>query len=212
MKADFRFILADDHAIVRKGLMQLLKDEFPNAIIKESADAKSVIDLLKGERYDLLISDISMPGMTGLELIKQIKSDQPELPVLVLSMHAEEHYAIRALKVGASGYLTKESAPEELIKAVRFILNGKKYISSSLAGLLVNHLSDPDRQELHETLSDRELEVLKLIAKGMPITEIGAALHLSANTISTYRSRILEKMSMKSNADLIQYAIHHHLL
>lgn len=204
-------MLADDHAIVRKGLKQILVDEFPEARISEASDGKEVIAALENNTFDLLICDISMPGTTGLELCKKVKAIHPEILVLILSMHAEEQYAIRSLRMGASGYLTKESAPEELIKAVRHILAGKKYISSSLAAIMANYLGTNTQQELHEQLSDRELEVLKQIANGRSLNAIGKKLHLSPNTISTYRARILEKMKLKSNADLIQYAIEHNL-
>lgn len=205
MKEDLKFLLVDDHAIVRRGLNQILIDEFSKAIIAEVADANAAMDVIANEDFDLVICDISMPGSTGLDLCKRIKSLKPSQRMLVLSMHKEEQYAVRALKAGASGYLAKESAPEELIKAVRHILIGKKYVSTSLAAILINHLADHGQQELHELLSDREMEVLKQIAKGKSLTQIGEKLNLSPNTISTYRSRILEKMKMKSNAELIHY-------
>ncbi|MBZ0245284.1 MAG: response regulator transcription factor [Cyclobacteriaceae bacterium] len=211
MKEGLKFLLVDDHAIVRRGLNQILKDEFSKAIITEVGDADGAMDAISGQEFDLVICDISIPGTTGLELCKNIKKVRPSQPMLVLSMHKEEQYAVRALKVGASGYLAKESAPEELIKAVRHILMGKKYVSTSLAAILVNHLGDQGQQELHEILSDRELEVLKQIAKGKSLTEIGNKLNLSPNTISTYRARILEKMKMKTNAELIQYVLEHKL-
>ncbi|HNP07545.1 MAG TPA: response regulator transcription factor [Cyclobacteriaceae bacterium] len=211
MKEGLKFLLVDDHAIVRRGLNQILKDEFSKAIITEVGDADGAMDAISGQEFDLVICDISIPGTTGLELCKNIKKVRPSQPMLVLSMHKEEQYAVRALKVGASGYLAKESAPEELIKAVRQILAGKKYVSTSLAAILVNHLGDQGQQELHEILSDRELEVLKQIAKGKSLTEIGKKLNLSPNTISTYRARILEKMNMKTNAELIQYVLEHKL-
>ena len=211
MKEGLKFLLVDDHAIVRRGLNQILKDEFSKAIITEVGDADGAMDAISGQEFDLVICDISIPGTTGLELCKNIKKVRPSQPMLVLSMHKEEQYAVRALKVGASGYLAKESAPEELIKAVRHILMGKKYVSTSLAAILVNHLGDQGQQELHEILSDRELEVLKQIAKGKSLTEIGNKLNLSPNTISTYRARILEKMNMKTNAELIQYVLEHKL-
>lgn len=211
MKEGLKFLLVDDHAIVRRGLNQILKDEFSKAIITEVGDADGAMDAISGQEFDLVICDISIPGTTGLELCKNIKKVRPSQPMLVLSMHKEEQYAVRALKVGASGYLAKESAPEELIKAVRQILAGKKYVSTSLAAILVNHLGDQGQQELHEILSDRELEVLKQIAKGKSLTEIGKKLNLSPNTISTYRARIPEKMNMKTNAELIQYVLEHKL-
>ncbi len=204
-KKGLRFIVADDHAIVRKGLSQILTDEFVGANITEAKDGQSVLRQIRSKDFDLLICDISMPGVSGLELCKRVRELQPVLPVLVLSMHAEETYAIRALKAGASGYLTKESAPEELITAIYYILSGKKYVTSSLASLMADHIGNLDKLAPHELLSDRELEVMKLIATGVSLTNIGAQLNLSPNTISTYRSRIMEKMNLKSNADLVRY-------
>lgn len=209
MKEDLKFLLADDHAIVRRGLNQILRDEFSKAMITEVGDANEALDIISEQKFDLVICDISMPGTTGLDLFKRIKEIRPTQNILVLSMHKEEQYAVRALKAGAYGYLAKESAPEELIKAVRHILVGKKYVSSLLAGILVNHIGGQEQLELHELLSDRELEVLKQITKGKSLTAIGEKLNLSPNTISTYRSRILEKMNMKSNAELIHY-MHEH--
>ncbi|MCB0492221.1 MAG: response regulator transcription factor [Cyclobacteriaceae bacterium] len=209
MKGDLKFLLADDHAIVRRGLNQILKDDFSEAVITEVANADDALDAISKNGFDLVICDISMPGTTGLELIKKIKNLKPSQNILVLSMHREEQYAVRALKAGAFGYLAKESAPEELIKAVRHILVGKKYVSPSMAAILINHIGNQERLELHELLSDRELEVLQLIANGKSLTTIGEKLNLSPNTISTYRSRILEKMNMTSNAELIRY-VHEH--
>ena len=211
MKAGLRFLIADDHAIVRKGLVQILKDEFFDAVISEVSDGPAVIKHLAEHPCDLFICDISMPGVTGLELCKRVKELRPKLPILILSMYAEEQYAIRALRGGASGYLTKESAPDELIKAIRHVLLGKKYVSTSLAILMADHLGGDNTLALHELLSDRELEVLKLIAKGKSIAQIGDTLFLSPNTVSTYRARILEKMQMKSNAELIKYVIEQRL-
>lgn len=211
MKAGLHFLIADDHAIVRKGLVQILKDEFFDAVISEVSDGPSVINHLSQNPCDLFICDISMPGVTGLELCKRVREQQPKLPILILSMYAEEQYAIRALRGGASGYLTKESAPDELIKAVRHVLLGKKYVSTSLAALMADHLGGDNTLALHELLSDRELEVLKLIAKGKSIAQIGESLFLSPNTVSTYRARIMEKMQMKNNADLIKYVIEQRL-
>jgi len=208
---ELQFILADDHAIVRKGLRQILKDEFDNCVVTEVADANAVLKAIEKESYHLLICDISMPGTSGLDLCKKARELKPDLPILILSMHGEEQYAIRAIKAGANGYLTKEGAPEELIKAVRSVLSGKKYVSSSLAMLMANHIGGMGKSELHESLSDRELDVLKHIASGKSLNKIAEAMHLSPNTISTYRSRILQKLNMKTNAALIQYAIEHQL-
>ncbi len=205
------FILADDHAIIRRGLRQILRDEFESCQIAEARDAKSVLSLIAEKEHDLLICDISMPGTTGLELCKKVRQAKPGLPVLILSMHAEEQYAVRALKAGASGYLTKESAPDELIKAVRSVLIGKKYVSSALAMIMANQIGNLDHGELHESLSDREMEVLKLIAVGKSLNYIAKSMHLSPNTISTYRSRILQKLNVNTNAALVRYAIEHRI-
>lgn len=211
MKHNLKFLLADDHAIVRKGLKQILKEEFATLQITEVSNAEAALSAHDTYEFDLTICDISMPGITGLELCRKIKKKKPEQLILILSMHNEEQYAIRAFKAGASGYLAKESAPEELIKAVRFILTGKRYVSASLASLMINHLSAQSQLEPHQLLSDRELEVIKFIAQGKSLTAIGETLHLSPNTISTYRSRILDKMKMRSNAELIRYMHEHNL-
>lgn len=210
--APLQFLLADDHAIIRRGLTQILVDAYPDVQITETDDAAGALKNLKQRSYDLLISDISMPGVNGLELLKRVKVLYAKLPILILSMHAEEQYAIRALRAGAAGYLAKDSAPEELIKAVQHVLVGKKYVSSSLAAIMAEYIGEPATVDLHELLSDRELEVLKLIAKGKSITQIGEILFLSPNTISTYRSRILEKMKVKTNAELIHYVIENGLI
>ncbi len=212
MIKNYHFLLADDHALIRKGLTQIIKDDFAKVLISEAPDTPSVLKYLAVNQVDVLITDISMPGATGLELLKQVKDKYPTVAVLVLSMHAEEQYALRALRLGASGYLTKESAPEELIKALRHILAGKKYVSSTLASFMADHLDAGKAIELHETLSDRELEVLKRIAQGKSLIEIGGALNLSPNTISTYRTRLLDKMNMKTNAELIQYVLQNKLI
>lgn len=211
MKKQLHFLLADDHAIVRSGLRTILKDEFDDATVTEASNASEVMGYLRQLEVDLLVCDITMPATTGLELCKKVRDLRPNMPVLVLSMHGEEQYAIRALRAGASGYLTKESAPDELIKAVHNLLAGRKYVSSSLALLMANRVGKTNDQELHEQLSDREMEVLRCIVKGQSLNKIGEIMHLSPNTISTYRARILEKMKMKTNAALIQYALEHRL-
>ena len=207
-----RILIADDHTIVRRGLKQILLEEFVAAVIEEVADAEELLKKVLKEEWDVVISDISMPGRSGLEVLQQIKQYYPKLPVLILSMHPEDQYAVRVLKAGASGYLNKDSAADELVKAIRQLLLGKKYITASIAERLAG-LLDQDSDKLpHETLSDREFEVLKLLAAGQPVSEIAEKLALSVTTVSTYRSRVLTKMSLKTNADLTLYAITNKLL
>lgn len=205
-------LLADDHSIVRRGLKEILLEEFPDANFQEAADGQELIRKMRAEKFDVIISDVSMPGKSGLEALKVIKAESPTIPVLVLSIHPEELYAIRVLKAGASGYLTKESAPEELVKAVRMIMSGRKYITPSLAEKMASNLDNDLSKLPHELLSDRELDVLKLIASGKTVSDIAHELSLSVNTISTYRSRVLEKMNLKSNSELTFYAISNNLL
>ncbi|HQW23216.1 MAG TPA: response regulator transcription factor [Bacteroidia bacterium] len=205
-------LLADDHSIVRRGLKEILLEEFPDANFQEAADGQELIRKMRAEKFDVIISDVSMPGKNGLEALKVIKSESPTIPVLVLSIHPEELYAIRVLKAGASGYLTKESAPEELVKAVRMVMAGRKYITPSLAEKMASNLDNDLSKMPHELLSDRELDVLKLIAGGKTVSEIANDLSLSVNTISTYRARLLEKMNLKSNSELTFYAISNNLI
>ena len=205
-------LLADDHSIVRRGLKEILLEEFPDANFQEASDGQELIRKMRGDKFDVIISNVSMPGKNGLEALKIIKSEAPAIPVLVLSIHPEELYAIRVLKAGASGYLTKESAPEELVKAVRMVMMGRKYITPSLAEKMASNLDNDFSKLPHELLSDRELDVLKSIASGKTVSEIAIELSLSVNTISTYRSRVLEKMNLKSNSELTFYAISNNLL
>jgi DNA-binding NarL/FixJ family response regulator len=207
-----RFLIADDHTVVRKGLKQILLEAFPSALIEEVTDAEGLLKLVFAESWDVIISDISMPGRSGLEVLQEIKQHYPKLPVLILSVHSEDLYAIRVLKSGASGYLNKDSAPEQLVAAVNRVMLGKKYITPTIAEKLANSL-DHDMDKLsHEYLSDREFEVLKLIAGGMAVSEIASRLSLSVTTISTYRSRIMMKMNLKTNAELTLYAIEQKLI
>ncbi|WP_153798310.1 response regulator [Foetidibacter luteolus] len=207
-----RIFIADDHMVVRRGLKQILLEEFPSAHIEEGADAEILLKKVMKEEWDVIITDLSMPGRSGMEALQQIKLHYPKLPVLVLSGHPEEQYAIRVLKAGASGYLNKESAPEELVKAVHRVLLGKKYITPSIADQLILGL-DKDNEKLpHEYLSDREFEVFKLISSGKSVSDIATQMSLSVTTVSTYRARILEKMNMKTNAQLTIYSIENKLL
>lgn len=207
-----RIIIADDHIIVRKGLRQILLEEFPSAIIEEAGDSDELIKKVMKAEFDIVISDLSMPGRSGLESLQQIKQYYPKLPVLILSMHSEDHYALRVLKAGASGYLNKDSAPDELVQAVHRILLGKKYITATIAEKLASNFDKNSDKQSHELLSDREFEVLKLIAAGKSVSDIAALLSLSVTTVSTYRARILTKMNMNTNADLTLYAIENKLI
>jgi two-component system invasion response regulator UvrY len=207
-----RILIADDHAVVRKGLRQILTEEFLAAHIVDVPDADELFNRVLKEEWDIIITDISMPGRSGLEILQQIREHYPKLPVLVLSVHPEDQYAIRVMRAGASGYLNKESASEELVKAVHRVLLGKKYITPELAEKLADTL-DQDAERLpHEYLSDREFEVMRQLASGASVSEIAERLSLSPTTVSTYRARILTKMNAKTNADLIRYAIDHKLL
>jgi two-component system invasion response regulator UvrY len=207
-----KILIADDHAIVREGLKQILAETSDMIVADEAADGKEVLEKIRKNRYDVVVLDISMPGKCGMDILKQLSYEKLNLPVLVLSMHSEEQYAIRVLKAGASGYLTKESAPDELIKAIRKVSQGGKYITSTLAEKLALELHANAEKPPHKMLSDREYQVLCLIANGKAVKDIARELCLSEKTISTYRSRILEKMKMKTNAELIHYAIKNKLI
>ncbi|MEP7237044.1 MAG: response regulator transcription factor [Ferruginibacter sp.] len=207
-----RILIADDHTVVRKGLRQILLDEFPTAKIEEVPDAEELIKKVMTEEWDVVVSDLSMPGRSGLDALQQIKLSYPNLPVLILSIHPEEQYALRALKSGASGYLSKDTAPDELVKAVQKVLLGKKYISQSIAEKLANTFSSDAGLYPHESLSDREFDVMKLLANGKSVSEIADMLSLSVTTVSTYRARVMVKMNLKSNSDLTKYAIENKLI
>ena len=200
-------LIADDHAIIRKGLIQIILSQYPSAQIGEAGDVESLVAELFKKDWDLVISDISMPGRSGVEALQQIKKSKPQIPVLMMSMHPEDQYALRVLKAGASGYLSKNSIHEELIKAIQAVLLGKKYITSSVAEKLAGALNNDTDKPPHEHLSNREFEVLKLIAAGKSVSDIADQLFLSATTVSTYRARILDKMGFKTNADLTRYTL-----
>ena len=207
-----RVLIADDHAILRRGLREILVRELEEVVCGEAENAQEVLDLVRKQEWDLVILDVTMPGRSGLDVIRDLKPLQPKLPVLVLSMHPEDQYAKRVLKAGASGYMKKESAPEELIKAIRKVLAGGRYVSPALAEALALDLGRRADQPLHERLSDRELEVLRLMGSGKTVSQIAEMLHLSVTTVSTYRARILEKMSMTTTAELMNYALRNHLV
>jgi two-component system, NarL family, invasion response regulator UvrY len=193
-------------------LRQILAEEFTDAIIEEVADANELITKVIKGTWDIIISDLTMPGKSGLEALQQIKQILPSLPVLILSIHPEEQYAIRVLKAGAAGYLSKDTAPDELVNAVHRVLQGKKYITITIAEKIADSFNQDEEKLLHEVLSDRELNVFKMIASGKAVSEVAEALSLSVTTVSTYRARILGKMNMKNNANLTLYAIEHGLL
>ena len=207
-----KILITDDHAVVRQGLKQILLEEFTRAQFGEATNAQEAIDRVWKENWDVVVLDITMPGRSGLEVLKEIKKSRPKLPVLVLSMHPEDQFAVRILKIGASGYMTKESAPNELVGAVRKVMAGGRYVSPSLAEKMASYLAIDVHTPPHERLSDREFLVLRLIASGKTPTAIAKELALSVKTISTYRMRILEKMNMSNNAELTHYAIQNQLV
>ena len=207
-----KILIADDHAIVREGIKQILAEIPDKVTTDEAINGQEVIQKVWNNDYDMVLLDISMPGRSGLDILKQLKSEKPALKILILSMHPEEQYAIRALKAGASGYLTKESTPLELTEAIKKVSIGKKYVSSSLAETLASHLETTVEKPRHETLSNREFEVMCMIASGKTVKEIADDLSLSVKTISTYRTRILEKMNMKNNSQITHYTIQRRLV
>ena len=202
-------LLVDDHAVVRRGLRELLGEEFPSAEFGEAASGAEALAQIGKRQWGLVILDVSLPGRDGLEILKEALALRQGVPIMILSVHAEDQYAIRALRAGAAGYVTKETAPEDLTAAVRKVLQGGKYVSPRLAEKMVASLATRDgpTQLLHEGLSDRELQVLRMLAVGKSVKEIGAELALSEKTISTYRTRIIGKMKMRSNAELMRYAL-----
>ena len=205
-------LIADDHAIVREGLKQILADTTNIVVEGEAENGLSAVQLVRGCDSNVLLLDISMPDRSGIEVLKQIRKEKPTLAVLMLSMHREDQYAVRALKAGASGYLNKQSAPAELVNAIRQVASGRKYISPELAQQLANQVSDDRDEVLHENLSDREFQTLTMIASGMAVSDIAAELALSVKTVSMYRSRLLAKMRLRHNAELTHYAIKHKLV
>jgi two-component system invasion response regulator UvrY len=207
-----KIIIADDHTIVREGIKLLLIEAFPFAEITDVCDSVDLLKLIRKEKYDVVICDISMPpGDSGLESIKQIKEIYPKLPIIILSMHSPDQYAVRTIRAGAVGYLTKASATRELVKAVNTVLSGKKYLSADVAVILADAFENSHVQTV-EALSDREFEVFKLLASGKPVSDIAKQLFLSTNTISTFRARIFEKMGFQNNLELVRYAIDHKLI
>jgi two-component system, NarL family, invasion response regulator UvrY len=204
-----KFLIADDHAIVRKGLVQILHEEFPEAEVTEVANSNKVLEEVSRQTWDVILLDISMPGRNGIETLKQIRANGIKAPILMLSMHSEDQYAVRVLKAGASGFLNKESATSELLAAVRKVLSGRKYITPAVAEKLAETTIE---KNAHELLSDREMQVLQHIASGKTVSEIAEEIALSVNTISTYRTRILEKLDLNNNAELTRYALDNKLV
>jgi two-component system, NarL family, invasion response regulator UvrY len=203
-----RALCIDDHAIFRQGVKQILEQYNRHVQIGEAATAKAAMQLARESRWDVVLLDLSLPDRSGLQLLGDLKREQPDLPVIVLTMHGDDEYAVRAVRGGASGYVTKESAPEELITALRKVIAGGRYMTPALAEKVAFGYASPGGSEKpHQTLSERELEILRLIGAGKSLKEIAALLELSVKSVGTYRSRVLEKMSMSTNADLIRYVI-----
>jgi two-component system invasion response regulator UvrY len=205
-------LIADDHPVVRRGLKEIIAETSDIIVAGEATNGLEVLSKVRATSYDVVILDITMPGMDGVDVLAQLRNEKPRRPVLMLSMHPEEQYALRALRGGASGYLTKESAPEELVAAIRKVSAGGRYVSSSLAERLAAVVQGNIDRLPHEALSDREYQVMCQIAAGKTVAEIARELSLSIKTVSTYRSRILEKMNVKNNAELTRYAIDNHLV
>ena len=207
-----RILIADDHSIFRRGLKDLLADGLGAVTVGECSNAFDLIQLVKQKKWDIVILDIGMPGTTGTDALLQVKRQRPSLPVIMLSMHPEDQYAVRMFKAGANAYLTKASAPEELVTAIKKVLGGGNYVSASLGEKLVHLFHRGEEKPPHELLSDREFEVMRLLSSGKTVSEIAESMHLGTTTVSTYRARILEKMGMKTNAEITHYAIRNKLV
>jgi len=207
-----KILIADDHAIVRKGLKQILLEEYPSAVIGEVADTEGLLAEVINNSWNIVVCDMNMPGRSGLDALNQLKQVAPDIPVLIMSMYPEDQYALRVLKAGAAGYLEKESIHDDIIKAIQIVQLGKKFITPSIAEKLADAFHDNSTKLPHELLSDREFDVFKLIASGKSVSEIAGKLSLSTTTVSTYRARILEKMGIRSNADLTRYALERKLI
>lgn len=208
----YKILVADDHAVVRKGIVQILHEAPGVEVRGEASSGQEVLDLVRREHWDAVVLDLSMPGMSGLDVLRRLREQRPELPVLVLSIHPQDQFAVRVLRAGAAGYLTKDSAPDELARAVQKVCGGGRYVSASLAEMLVLTLGEDFDRPSHESLSDREFQVLRMLASGRTVSEIGDRLSLSAKTISTYRARILQKTGMRTTAELMRYALEHRLV
>jgi len=207
-----RILITEDHAVVREGLKLILADHFKKAVFGEARNAAEALALVWKQKWDVVVLDITMPGRSGLEVLKEIKRSRPRLPVLVLSMHPEDQFAVRLLKAGAAGYLTKESAGQELVGAIKKVIGGGRYISPTLAERMASYLTIDVRKAPHERLSDREFLILRMFASGKQVSQVAKELTISVSTVSTYRTRILEKMDMKNNAELTHYALQKELV
>ena len=207
-----RIVIADDHTLMREGLKRILEGNDEITVVGEAIDGFSVLEQVRKGGFDLLLMDLSMPGRSGIDLIRQIRTEAPSLPILVLTMYEEEQYAVRSIRAGAQGYLTKESAGAQLVTAIRRIASGRPYISMEVAEQLAMNIMAPEKELAHQQLSNKEFEIFNLLAKGKTITEIGTQLHLSVKTVSTHKSRIFHKMGMHSLVEIVQYALAHHLL
>lgn len=212
MSKPIRVLVADDHAVVRRGLRQILEAESDIEVVAEATNGAEAVALVRERAVDVALLDITMPGRSGLEVLRELRGVRPEVRVLVLSMHPEERYAVRVLKEGAAGYLTKESAPEELVSAVRKVAAGGRYIGASLAERLAGEISTQGERLAHELLSGREYEIMCRLAAGKTVGQIAAELALGVNTVSTYRARVLQKLGLDNNAELMRYALHHQLI
>lgn len=207
-----RIVIADDHTLMREGLKRIFEGNDEITVVGETIDGFSVISQVRKGGFDMLLLDLSMPGRSGIDLIRQIRTEAPKLPILVLTMYEEEQYAVRSIRAGAQGYLTKESAGDQLVNAIKKVASGRPYISMEVAEQLALGIMTPEKEMPHTQLSDREFEVFNLLASGKSITDIGAQLHLSVKTVSTHKSRILTKMGMHSLAEIVQYAVTQNLL
>jgi DNA-binding NarL/FixJ family response regulator len=205
-------LIADDHAVVRKGLVQIVSETLDIKVAAEASNGEEALDLVREHDLDVVVLDLNMPGPTGLDVLKQLNAEYPDMPVLILSVHPEDQYALRVLRAGAAGYLTKDSAPNKLVEAIRKVADGGKYLSSAVAEQLLFQIDADADQPLHATLSDREFQVMRFLAEGMSVTEIAEKLSLGVKTISTYRARLLDKMQMSSNAELARYALENDLI
>ena len=212
MPSPIRVLIADDHSIVRQGLRQILSDTEDMLVAGEAENGSQAMKMIRDGGWDVVLMDVSMPERNGIDTLKLLKKEFPKLPVLILSMHPEEHYAVRALKAGASGYLNKQSAPEQLVTAIRQVASGKKYVSATVAEQLANAIGEDTDKLPHEKLSDREYQTLVMIASGKAISQIAEELNLSVKTVSVYRARLLEKMNLKNNAELTHYGLKHGLV
>ncbi len=202
-----KIVIADDHSLFRRGVKDLLSDGLGAVTVGECGNAHDLLQLVRQKKWDVVILDIGMPGTTGTDALVQVKRERPSLPVIMLSMHPEDQYAVRMFKAGANAYLTKASAPEELVTAIKKVLKGGNYVSPSLGEKLVHLFHRGEERSPHELLSDREFEVMRLLSSGKTVSEIAESMHLGTTTVSTYRARILEKLHLKNNAELMRYAL-----